>query len=951
MKKIICLLFVLVLGILQGGCVQERAKQPTPSPKAALDRLNQEGIDAFYTADYQTALYKWQTGLKQARALNDKPYINKFLSNLGNVYLDLGQYQQALEHFEQALAIAREFGDRHDEGKALTNLGIVYANLGQYARALEYFEQGLVIHREIGDRRGEWADLGNLGIVYGILGQYPRALEHFEQALAIAREFGDRRSEGGTLTNLGIVYHKLEQYPQALEYLEQALAIKREFGDRRGERNDLGNLGIVYGKLRQYARALEHFKQVLAIDREIGDRRGEGATLTNLGVTYDDLGQYQDASTIFQDSIDIHEALGTLYGLWLAQRGLASAEVHLNQPESAIEHYEQALDTIEALRAGLTEKAQKLSFMQDKLYVYDDLIALLQDLHQKYPDKGYDHKALEIFERKQGRVFLEEMGQSGARLFAGIPEALLQDELDLEIRLEQTRKQLVDERSKLITDQHTELIQTLEERENTLKAQQVALQEQMKTEYPDYYALKYPKPATLEALQQDVLQPGELMLVYGVMKKKTLLWVIGSDTPLPPSRGEYPSLPEGENTPLPPSKGEFRMYTLPVGEAELQQQVAELRESWKSEYQWSSQRGLLMETDPQHEQGTPSPPLSYALYTLLIPEGVRPLLTQEHTLSIVPTGPLYGLPFEALVTEPPNPHPNPLPKGEGVHSPLLGGEGSGVRYLIEEIPISYLSSASLLKTLREAKTRRMDTARYPLLAFAHPVYEALTPTPLPKGEGKSSLQAMRSQAYRDLMRGEFVELPETAEEAEEIARLLKAPQESEPLQLREDASRSKVFAFNTDDRLDDYHYLIFATHGVLPGEVDQIVQPALVLSHPDKEGYLTMADVFQLQLNAKLVTLSACNTGSGEQVRGEGVMGLTRAFMYAGTPAIAVTLWSVHSLSAKELDIGLFQYLKEGQPPAQALRSIKLRMLRGEDDDTYRHPYYWAPFVIFGDGM
>ena len=592
-------------------------------------------------------------------------------------------------------------------------------------------------------------------------------------------------------------------------------------------------------------------------------------------------------------------------------------------------------------------------------------------LHQKYLDKGYDHKALEIFERKQGRMFLEEMGQSGARLFAGIPEALLQHELDLETRLEQTRKQLVDERSKIITAQHKELIQTLEEREISFLAEQIALQEQMKTEYPDYYALKYPKPATLEALQQDVLQPGELMLVYGVMKKKTLLWVIGSDTPLPPSRGEYPSLPEGENTPLPPSKGEFRMYTLPVGEAELQQQVAELRESWKSEYQWSSQRGLLMETDPQHEQGTPSPPLSYALYTLLIPEGVRPLLTQEHTLSIVPTGPLYGLPFEALVTEPPNPHPNPLPKGEGVHSPPLVGEGSGVRYLIEDIPISYLSSASLLKILREAKIRRTDTARYPLLAFAHPVYEE-SPSPNPSHQGRGTelssdpnspplvggvggggkfLQALRSQAYRNLMRGEFVELPETAEEAEEVARVLKAPQESGPLQLREDASRSNVFVFNTGDRLDDYHYLIFATHGVLPGEVDQIAQPALVLSHPDRDGYLTMADVFRLQLNAKLVALSACNTGSGEQVRGEGVMGLTRAFMYAGTPAIAVTLWSVHSRSAKELDIGLFRYLKDGQPPARALRSIKLRMVRGEEDDTYWHPYYWAPFVIFGDGM
>jgi CHAT domain-containing protein len=193
-------------------------------------------------------------------------------------------------------------------------------------------------------------------------------------------------------------------------------------------------------------------------------------------------------------------------------------------------------------------------------------------------------------------------------------------------------------------------------------------------------------------------------------------------------------------------------------------------------------------------------------------------------------------------------------------------------------------------------------------------------------------------------------LPETAEEAKEIAKLLNAPLESNPLQLRENASCDTVFRFNAEERLDDYQYVVFATHGVLPGEVDQITQPALVLSHPDKHGYLTMADVFQLQLNAKLVSLSACNTGSGEQVKGEGVMGLTRAFMYAGTPAIAVTLWSVETFSAKALDVGLFEYLKKGRNPVDALRAIKLQMLRGEKGENYRHPYYWAPFALFGDG-
>ena len=110
-----------------------------------------------------------------------------------------------------------------------------------------------------------------------------------------------------------------------------------------------------------------------------------------------------------------------------------------------------------------------------------------------------------------------------------------------------------------------------------------------------------------------------------------------------------------------------------------------------------------------------------------------------------------------------------------------------------------------------------------------------------------------------------------------------------------------------------------------------------------------MADVFGLQLNADLVTLSACNTGRGKQIKGEGVIGLTRAFMYAGTPAVAVTLWSVESMSAKDLNVGMFKHLKAGENRAKALQAIKLDMIRGEYGEMWRKPKFWAPLVVFGD--
>ena len=186
---------------------------------------------------------------------------------------------------------------------------------------------------------------------------------------------------------------------------------------------------------------------------------------------------------------------------------------------------------------------------------------------------------------------------------------------------------------------------------------------------------------------------------------------------------------------------------------------------------------------------------------------------------------------------------------------------------MEDYAVAYLSSASLLKTLREAQARKQTQPAYPLLAFANPRYETGSGTP---PEDKS-VRGLQTRAYREIMGGKFEELPETEDEVRAIKELLKAPAQSHPLLVKEAASRSAIFSLNQDARLSAYRYLVFACHGILPGEVDRVMQPALVLAYPEKDGYLTMGDVFGLKLNAELVSLSACNTGRG--VRGQGRRG------------------------------------------------------------------------------
>lgn len=990
LKTIAFVLFIIAWGIWAGGCAPVNVRS-----------LEQAGIEAYNASDYETALKKWQSGLEMARELEDTPYIGQFLyhiglaydkldqyqdalafaqqaldiyrqsgnaakeantlNNIGIIYDKLGRYREALSAYEQALEIRRARRDKQGEGNTLDNIGIIYYRQGEYQKTLNTYHQALSIRRAIGDQAGEGNTLNNIAAVYESRGQYQQALDAYQQALRIRQHLEDQTGKGQALNNIGVIFWKLGRYERALEYYQQALELKRDTNDTRGEATVLNNLGVTQWKLgddqkalayydkalairqtiedrlgegstlssigkvyedrHEYQQALDYYRQALAIRHAIGDKRGEGSTLSDLGTIYHALGDYRQAYESFSNSTALNASLGTLDALWVAQCGLAAVEVPLGQTESAIGHYEQALDTIEQLRGELREKEDKMSFMQEKLYVYDELIDLLYDLHTQFPENGYDRRALEIFERKQGRVFLEEMGKSGARLFAGLPEDLVTKEYELEAHVEHLRDQLSNERSARMTQSRTELIRSLEQREQALKEEQSALQAQLKSDYPEYYALKYPHPVSLHDLQENILQTTEVMLVYNVMQEYTILWSICSAS----------SLAE---------QSTLVMYALPIGEEDLQEKIVTLRDALSRDWLQQRARGMLVPLDAAFQQKS-FVQASYELYVLLFPGPVRRLMTPERTAHIVPTGPLYAMPFESLVTA----LPHSLGEGRGE---------STAHYLIEDVPIRYLSSASLLKTLREAQARRKTTAPHPLLAFADPIYQArgsLSGSSSPdESDASTTPQTPRSRTFDTSTRGLFEALPETEAEVNAIKTLLKAPDESTPLQLREHASRTNVFAFNAEERLDDYRYVVFATHGVLPGQVSDLDQPALVLSHPEEDGFLTMADVFQLRFNADLISLSACNTGSGEQVRGEGVMGLTRAFMYAGTPTVAVTLWSVESFSAKALDVGLFEHLAAGQAPVEALRSIKLRMLRGEEGQDYTHPYYWAPFVLFGDG-
>jgi len=864
---------------------------------------------------YDDALRSQQRALTVHRALENRLGEASDLGNIGIVEYRLGRYDDALRSQQQALIIDRQIGNRLGAASDLGNIGIVEMDAGRYEDALSSYRAALAAHRELGNRLGEAGALGNIGNVENRLGRYDDALSSQQQALSIDRQIENRLGEAGALGNIGLVEMYLGRYDEALSSQRQALAIHRELGNRPGEADDLGNIGNVEQSLGRYDEALRSQQQALTAHRELGNRLGEADDLGNVGALEEVLGRYDDALNAARQAADLDKELLSPEGSWRALHAAAAAEAHLDRREAALADYDAALEQIESLRAGL-ERTERSGFFSNKLFVYDEYVAYLLDLDRRFPGQGYDRKALEIFERKSARAVLEQVGQSAAQHFRGVPAEVVAAEREADGAAERAQAAL----SKLLSATQADqiAIASAEQDLAAAKARAATLEASIKAQYPAYHELRHPQPllarcgqapcATIAAFQQTVLRPGELLLVYDLLQGQSVLWLIDRDRVQP--------------VPLAPSAG------IDKAVARLGTHVAGMLVPGVS----AARRERSAAADLPAFAAD-----SYALYRLLVPEAAAAALGRAKSLIVVPSGSLYRLAFETLVSKDPASTAQP-------------------HYLIEDLPVSYVPSASLLAVVRTSYARP-SAGRNPLLAFANPTFGAAEPG---QARGLSSYAGLQLAAVRSAFRSDsgaaplgetvFPALPGTQVEADAVRAALGAPGAS--LLWGEAATRQRVLDLNASDALRTYQYVLFATHAVLPSEIEGLTQPAIVLAHPERgDGLLTMADVFGLSLDADFVTLSACSTGvAAGDTSGEGISGLTRAFLYAGTPALSVTLWEVDDAAAPQITPPFFAAMHAGKlSAAQALRRAKLAMI-ASSQARFRHPYAWGPSVIFGDG-
>jgi CHAT domain-containing protein/Tfp pilus assembly protein PilF len=878
--------------------------------------LNNLGLAYESQGEMQKALEKFNESLPIRRAIGDRSGEATTLNNIGMAYESQGEPQKALEKYNEALPIIRAVGDRNGEAVILNNIGAGYDSLGETQKALDKYNEALLLSRAIGDRAGESNTLSNIGVVYRSLGEAQKALEKLNEALLISREVVDRRGEATILNNIGMVYRSLGETQKALGKFNEALPIRQEVGDRSGEAVTLDSIGVVYRSQGETQKALEKFNEALPIRRAVSDRNGEAVTLDNIGQVYWSLGETQKALDKYNEALPLRREVSDRNGEAATLLRIARVEQKRGNLTQARQTVEQAVGLIESLRANIAGQKLRASYFASRHEFFESYIDVLMQMHKQNPAGAFDVIALEVSERARARSLLELLKEARADIRQGVDSLLLERERSLRQRLNAKAAAQV----RLLNRKHTPEQAVAAAKEiASITTEYEELQGKIRASSPRYAALTQPQSPNLSEIQQQVLDPETLLLEYSLGENASYLFVV-SQTSL--SSHQLPKRIEIEAatrrlyellTALQPQPGDT--------EAKYQARLEEARANY-----W---------------------PKAKALSQMLL----GPVASQlgKKRLAIVADGALQYIPFAAL------PAPSPG-NDEGRNS------GAEPRPLFVEHEIVSLPSASTLATLRR-ETAGRKPAEKSLAVLADPVFtddDTRVRRDVSKAGAKEktrsadsdetdivSLHMTRSGRETGVIgaKGGFGRLLNTRREATAISALV--PERERMQALDFEASRTTALR----PELSEYRIVHFATHGMLNNIHPEL--SGLVLSLVDKEGrqqdgFLRLQDIYNLKLPAELVALSACQTGLGKEIRGEGLIGLTRGFMYAGAPRVVASLWKVDDRATSELMKRFYQGMlgPERLSAAAALRQAQLSIWKQRQ---WQAPYYWAAFVLQGE--
>lgn len=814
-------------------------------------------------------------------------------NDLGGNNYRFNRYEKSLEFFEKALKIFQEVKDPVGEVISLNNVGIANYGLSRNEKAIEFHEKALKRAREINHSDTEGRALNSLGVINRRIGRYEKSIEYYEQALELNRKDKNRLSEGIVLNNISGVYADLDRYDKATEYLEKALSIWQDLKNRVYELNSLNNLSNFYLNLNRYEKSIENGEKALAIARELKDKSGESVSLHNLGDVLYGQKEYEKAINLLENALTISREIKDKESETQILYSLARAERENGNLAAAQTHIEECLKITEELRNDLQNLADRASYLgkvQKKYQLYTDLLIRR---HKIDPTKGFDAFALEISERQRARSLLDLLAESKTDLGQGIDPELIK-------RVEEINKQLNEKAQALTKSDKSEQINALKKEISLLENELERAQAAIRKASPQYAAITQTQTLILSEIQ-NLLDSDTILLEYSLGEDKSYLWAV--------------------------TKNSLTTYELP-NEKEINEKALEVYNLLTTNNTKIKNETLVQRKERLAAAELKLPTTAQSLSNILL----KPISSElgNKRLVIVADGALQYIPF-AMLSDPNNRDYQPL---------VINHE------------IVSLPSASALAIQRNELSNLQPAAKT-LAVIADPVFDKTdsrfksTAKVLDDKEKPKLNSDERGLEYiADNSKGKLIirRLPFTQQEATNLLAL--APKGSSFKLTGFQANRETVMS----GELAKYRYIHFATHGLLDTERPGL--SSLILSMIDEKGkaengFLRANDIYNLKLPAELVVLSACQTGLGKEIKGEGLVGLTRGFMYAGAKRVVVSLWSVNDKATAGL-MGKFYrgIFKENKLPAEALRAAQIEMWKAK---AWKSPYYWSSFIIQGD--
>jgi CHAT domain-containing protein/tetratricopeptide (TPR) repeat protein len=843
------------------------------------------------SSDFQSALDTLLSVLPSAAALGEPNMAASVLNLAGGVYDALGDLPNALRLYRDALAPFRAIGNRNGEAAALNNIGKIAYDTADWQTSIDNFTRAAEIFESVSDKARQSIALRNIGQIHLQLGDIDKALEHYRSALPLRRAAGDKAGEAEILTSIGGALARLGQPQSALDAFDEALELRKTVGDPRGLAQTLQAMGDGYAALGDVPKAAEYYETGLPLLRRGGDRRQLALLLNSLADIRNRQQQPSNALDFYHESLDILQSLGDKQNETRALQGMARAQRDLGNLAEARESITRALSRLERVRAGVVSQGMRAAYLASQ----QDAYWLSMDIDMRGGNSG---AALEASERARARSLLEMLTEAQVDIRRGVDTALLDREKRVAQAIDAKAARLIQLPAGAAGQARS--IAFKKDIAN-LEAEYEQVRSEIRAKSPAFAALAQPQPLSVRAIQQ-LLDADTVLVEYALGRERSFAWTV------------TPTSLQG--------------YILPAG-SEIERAARTTYSVITARSRPKAGESARQKLDRIAEADRQTPAAIQELSRLVL----APLQADlgRKRIVVVADGALQYVPFGVLT---------------------LSEAAAAYRPLVADAEIVSASSASAVAVQRSALAARTP-APNGIAIIADPVFSArdgrvrmAAANPVDAAAATETAAATRilehfseGGASRTIPR-----LPFTADEAKQIVSVAGGLSHTTALGFQ--ASRTTTM----DPTLGTYRYVHFATHGYLDAERPDL--SALVFSLVNdrgqpQDGFLRAHEIYNLSLPAELVVLSACDTGLGKEIRGEGLVGLTRAFMYAGAARVTVSLWSVSDKATADLMHSFYQaMLKRGERPAAALRSAQLEMLARK---SWSAPYYWAAFILQGE--